>query len=92
MRSAGCAYAQSQTGWRLPNIKELTSLANRGTYYPAMDTTAFPGTPADSWYWSSTPDSSGAGRVWIVSFINGSVSPRVRTFTGANSGLIRLVK
>jgi hypothetical protein len=46
--------SQSTTGWRLPNVKELASLADRGCQSPAIDRTAFPATPNKA-FWSSTP-------------------------------------
>ena len=39
------ATAQAGTsGWRLPNVKELASLADKTRRNPAIDTTAFPAT------------------------------------------------
>ncbi len=66
---AALAYAQSQSGWRLPNVKELASLADRSRHDPdpAIDTDAFPGTPSD-WFWSSSPYAGDAGNAWLVSF------------------------
>jgi hypothetical protein len=41
------------TDWRLPNIKELKSIADMTKYNPAIDTTYFLNT-ASAYYWSST--------------------------------------
>jgi Protein of unknown function (DUF1566)/Repeat of unknown function (DUF5648) len=48
------ALAQAPAGWRLPNIKELASIVDRGCPHPAIDHSAFPGA-ATAPYWSSTP-------------------------------------
>jgi Protein of unknown function (DUF1566) len=47
-------HAQSQTGWRLPNIKELTSIVDRSTASPAIRLDVFPATPMNG-LWTSTP-------------------------------------
>lgn len=47
-------HAQSQAGWRLPNVKELESLVDRGCEEPMIDSVAFPGTPRTG-FWTSTP-------------------------------------
>lgn len=39
--------------WRLPNAKELQSIVDHHTHDPAIDATAFPETPSDP-FWSST--------------------------------------
>ena len=39
--------------WRLPNIKELSSIVDYSKVSPSIDTTMFVNTMAD-WYWSST--------------------------------------
>ena len=51
------------TDWRLPTIKELASLANLGTYDPAIDTVYFPNT-LSSYYWSSTTFAHNTGDAW----------------------------
>ena len=66
------AYAKKQTGWRLPTVKELSSLADKGRSNPAIDTTAFPAT-ASNWYWTSSPVVGRPGYAWVVSFSNGHV-------------------
>lgn len=48
------AMAKTQAGWRLPNVKELSSIADRSRSDPAIDTVAFPATPP-YFFWSSTP-------------------------------------
>lgn len=47
-------HAQSQAGWRLPNVKELASLVDWGCNEPTIDSAAFPGTPRTG-FWTSTP-------------------------------------
>ncbi|MBI5589466.1 MAG: DUF1566 domain-containing protein [Deltaproteobacteria bacterium] len=50
------------TDWRLPNQKELRSLVDYSTSNPAINITYFPNT-VSSYYWSSTPSSSGVSSV-----------------------------
>ena len=59
--------AQATTGWRLPSIKELSSLSDKGCLSPAIDRVAFPNT-ASTWYWSSTPYAGFADSAWNVNF------------------------
>jgi hypothetical protein len=71
------ALAQAQTvnaagfatysDWRLPNIKELKSLAEMACYTPAINIKSFPATPAAG-FWSASPDASGSGNAWFVYF------------------------
>ena len=63
------------TGWRLPNIKELASIVDYRTNDPAIDVRAFLNTKnAD--YWSITSNSMVAGFAWAVRF----------GFSGVSSG------
>lgn len=66
--------AQPSNGWRLPNVKELSSLADKGCRSPAIDSSAFPNTPSVQ-YWSSSPfmGAGGGSLAWNVHFENGSV-------------------
>jgi hypothetical protein len=68
------ATRASSTGiaWRLPNVKELSSIADKSRSNPAIDTTAFPATPA-SWFWSASPDVGYSYNAWYVYFGNGYV-------------------
>ena len=72
-------HARNQSGWRLPNVKDLASLVDLSVNGSAMrvDPVAFPGAAAD-FTWSSSPfvgDSRGA---WVVGFGNGDVDFSVR--------------
>lgn len=60
--------------WRLPNIIELQSLVNYGTYDMAIDTSAFPNTSVNS-YWSSTTrgDREEHGHKLYLSLQSGSI-------------------
>ena len=67
--SAAAAYCTG--GWRLPRIKELQTLVDVSRYNPAIDTFAFPGTPAEG-FWSSSPDAvSSSSNAWLVYFSSG---------------------
>lgn len=83
--------AQSQAGtagWRLPNVKELSSIVNKALVNPAIDSTAFPVTPSE-WYWSSTPYAGYSGYAWLVAFDDGGVGGYKRYYGG---GPVRLVR
>ncbi len=69
---AALTTAQARSGWRLPNVKELASLADRGCQSPAIDVTAFPNTPSLAatkiFYWTSSPYLSDATKALGISF------------------------
>jgi formylglycine-generating enzyme required for sulfatase activity len=54
------------TGWRLPTVKELQTIVDDSRTSPAIDTTAFPATPSD-YFWSSST-SAGSSIGWFVVF------------------------
>lgn len=64
--------SQSATGWRLPNVKDLASLADKACQHPAIDGTAFPATPSNL-FWASSPYVSYSGGAWYVYFTDGKV-------------------
>jgi len=68
----GLIYA-SKAGWRVPNIKELSSITERSCVRPAINEETFPATPSDD-FWTSTPSSTDPGRAWVIAFFNSSNS------------------
>ncbi len=77
---AALAYAKTQTGWKLPNIKELGSIVDRTRSNPAIDTTAFPATPA-GYTWSASPCAGGSLSACYVGFGYGNVNYDYRNYT-----------
>jgi Protein of unknown function (DUF1566) len=84
--------ARDQQGWRLPNAKELESIADRSfggsaASTLAMDTSIFPAPPVptgytfheSTYYWSSTPYVSQPIYARAVSFAAGSSHFAIRT-------------
>ncbi len=61
------------TGWRLPTTRELETIVDPTVSGPAIDPTAFPGTPSD-YFWTATPYAPTAGDGWLVDFVDGSVA------------------
>ena len=57
--------------WRLPNIKELASLAALNCTVPSINQTVFPNTPAGN-YWSASPYASFSSVAWQLGFNNGN--------------------
>lgn len=59
--------------WRLPNIRELTSIVDYSKDRPSINTIFFPNAYVFL-YWSSTSVSGSARTAWFVDFSNGVVS------------------
>jgi hypothetical protein len=85
------AYAASQTGWRLPNVNELSSLVDHsvipGTGIATIDETAFPNTSA-SWFWSAWSVDRHPTYAWSVNFERGYIDYNFRHY----ANLVRLVR
>lgn len=75
------------SNWRVPNIKELSSIINKNIINPAVDENYFPNTISDS-YWSSEPFAGDELVAWFLYFDNGYESFNNRTV----SARIRLVR
>jgi hypothetical protein len=84
------AMAQANSSgvtWRLPNVKELASIADKSLSNPAINSTAFPATPTGI-FWSSSPFVSITGSAAVVDFNAGGVGGTPRN----SSYLVRLVR
>lgn len=73
--------------WRLPNIKELSSLVALECSDPAINLTRYPNTPS-SGYWSSSVVAGDVNYAWRVFFSNGS-SIWYEKFNGSQLRLVR---
>ncbi|MDH3382198.1 MAG: DUF1566 domain-containing protein, partial [Flavobacteriaceae bacterium] len=58
--------------WRLPNIKELRSLADVSSENPAIDVSMF-STASSAFLWSSTTNPTDPTKAYFTSFQNGEV-------------------
>ncbi len=74
--------------WRVPNIKELRSIAAYDRYYPAINSAIFPNTPTNDWFWSSSPNAFNSDSAWVLYFYYGYGSGRDRDY----GGYVRLVR
>ncbi len=79
------AFAGRGDGWRLPDIDELNSIAEKGCRDPAVDMTIFPDAPA-SGFWSAT--SYAAETAMYVDFANSSSAAVYKK----NNNHVRLVR
>jgi hypothetical protein len=77
------ALALAGTGWRLPTLAELKTLAMKGKN-PAIDATFFPNTPGAK-FWSSDPN--GTKQHWYVDFQSG-----YENAGSGSDGLVRCVR
>ncbi|MFB0912553.1 MAG: DUF1566 domain-containing protein [Glaciecola sp.] len=68
------------SSWRLPNIKELSSITERSCARPSINMNLFPATPPDD-FWTSTPSMTDAERAWVVAFFNSSNSIKEKNRT-----------
>ena len=88
LQQAAAQATSTGVAWRLPNIKELTSIANRTLNNPAIDSTAFPATPSD-YFWSSSFNEDDHSYGWSIYFGNGSPLDGV---IGGSGYYVRLVR
>ncbi|MDI7270074.1 MAG: DUF1566 domain-containing protein, partial [Myxococcota bacterium] len=73
--------------WRLPSRNELQSIVDYGRVAPAVDPTAFPATPSN-WFWSSSSYAGSASDAWAVYFASGGVDSGGK----ANTTYVRCVR
>ena len=83
--------ASAKGGWRLPNVKEIASLADRSRYNRAINLDAFPNT-SSLWYWSSTPHAgTNPAHVMAGEFVSGRVTYFVPSQSQVRN-VVRLVR
>jgi len=70
--------SSNYSDWRLPNVKELTSIVNYQNSSPAINATYFPATVSGN-YWSSTTYKPNTATAWYVSFSGGDVGSSIKT-------------
>jgi hypothetical protein len=60
--------------WRLPTIKELSTIVNIETWSPSINTYYFPNTASsDCYYWSSTTHAYDNSKAWKMGFFAGDM-------------------
>jgi hypothetical protein len=67
-------------GWRTPNVRELASIVDESTSFPAIDEEVFPGTPTAN-MWSSTPEAGDIKYAWMVEFTDGGTGVATKVTT-----------
>ncbi len=67
---AMASYSTGKTcdDWRLPRIDELYSITEHGKFSPAINSTIFPNTSTDVWFWSASVYAYDLRVAWIVKF------------------------
>jgi Protein of unknown function (DUF1566) len=74
----GLTYGD-QSDWRLPNIRELTTLLDYGRYEQALPS----GHPFINvqglYYWSSTTDAAATNNAWGINFWDGNLYDQLKT-------------
>ena len=89
--SQALAHAEASTfagysDWRLPSVKELSSLVEHCRLLPAINTNYFPNaTPGHPGFWSGSPSSSNS---WVVRFDVGSTHTEDRRLSYGGGVLV----
>jgi hypothetical protein len=81
------ALAEVQPGWRLPNVNELRTLAERCRIAPAINRQVFPDAPAAA-FSTSSPSAANPDRAWVVNFLSGNDNPVAKRL-GTHVRLVR---
>ena len=86
-QSADSLQRQLKENWRLPNLNELSAIAELRCVNPAIDLRWFPNTGA-SHYWTGTPFVNHEGYFWLLQFLTGEND----TDSAKRPALVRLVR
>lgn len=57
---------EGMSDWRMPTRLELTSIVDAGRVVPPYETTAFPGIPSNSFFWTSTAYAADSTRSFVI--------------------------
>ena len=79
LQQAAVQATSTGVAWRLPNVKELSSIIDRSHAEPAINSQVFPGTPMAG-FWSSTPVAGDPAIAWGGDFLTGMVGMGVRSW------------
>jgi hypothetical protein len=85
---ANSANFKGHSDWRLPNVRELSSLIEYCRESPTINELAFPGVPVGSFVWTNTPTAANTANAWLVEFDQGVVG----NFNRSNTARVRLVR
>ncbi len=83
----GTVTFAGQSDWRLPNIRELTTIVDVSVYDPAIDRQAFPAA-LGRYFWSGLPSTYYSSDAWTVDFYDGDAASKFR----ASDLAVRLVR
>ncbi|MGH8475988.1 MAG: IPTL-CTERM sorting domain-containing protein [Methylococcales bacterium] len=70
LEAANHSTLAGYTDWRVPNLKEMTSITERRCFDPAINENIFPGTPT-VFFWSASTYHSDPNSAWNVYSFNG---------------------
>lgn len=71
LEAASASTFSGFSDWRLPNVKELSSIVEGRCYLPSININRFPNTPS-SLFWSSSVNAYDPDYAWDVSFNYGN--------------------
>lgn len=75
------------SGWRLPNIDELTSIIEKRCEFPSMNLQVFHIPPSD-WFWSGSLYADYSYNAWSANFNSGLLN----NYSRKSDGYVRLVR